>query len=84
MLSYIFFFHDQFKLMFLYWHLVKKKNNIKIRTWDFFLMSRSLTTEQWVERTINLRRVWSWLRTNVGGTPNACKSNEVPPFGVDT
>ena len=53
MLSYIFFFYDQFKLMFLYWHLVKKKNNIKIRTWDFFLMSRSLTTEQWVERTIN-------------------------------
>ena len=23
-----------------------------------------------------LSRVWSWLRTNAGGVPNTCKSNE--------
>ncbi len=28
-----------------------------------------------------LWRVWSWLRTNAGGTPNTCKSNGDKDFG---
>ena len=27
------------------------------------------------------RRVWSWLRTNAGGVPHTCKSNEKLPSG---
>ena len=38
---------------------------------------RTLTTEEWKEGKVNpfLLRVRSWLRTNAGGVPYACKSS---------
>ena len=34
--------------------------------------------KKWVDKTYEIffMRVWSWLRTNAGGVPNTCKSNE--------
>ena len=32
--------------------------------------------EAWKRFRYNFLRVWSWLRTNAGGVPNTCKSNE--------
>ena len=33
-------------------------------------------------KILNNLRVWSWLRTNAGGRPNTCKSNEKLIFGL--
>ena len=56
-------------------------NKYKIPFWDFeardsFRKLMIILSESWL--WYHFLRVWSWLRTNAGGMPNTCKSNEAP------
>ena len=59
-------------------HLSKFQSNSKVSN-DLMLRKRTdfdlfKPLGAWIYK--HYQRVWSWLRTNAGGAPNTCKSNE--------